>query len=84
MPLVSPSRFEEGVVAIGDDVDDRIADREHVEAGFGHGEAFDGGKARPLAAGGSHGQPRPRNAASPSRHGREKFVGVRAAMTRVA
>jgi hypothetical protein len=46
-PLGQPLAREEIVIAIGDDVDDRIADREHVEAGFGH-QSLRGGKARDL------------------------------------
>ena len=57
--------LEEVVVAIGDDVDDRIADGEHVEADVGgHSWAFAGGKAGALGGGGltvNHG---PRKAAS--------------------
>ena len=32
-PLGQTLALEKGIVAIGDDVDDRISDREHVEAG---------------------------------------------------
>ena len=54
-PLGQPLALEESVVAIGDDVDDRIADREHVEAGrssFAPGgsgplEHLEGGRQRP-------------------------------------
>jgi hypothetical protein len=34
--LVHAVRGEEGVVGVGDDIDDRIADGEHVEAAVGH------------------------------------------------
>ena len=34
--LGQPLGGKEGVVGVGDDIDDGIADREHVEAGLGH------------------------------------------------
>ena len=43
--LVEALRGEEGVVGVGDDVDDRIADAQHVEAGLGHGHPVGRGKA---------------------------------------
>ena len=39
---------QEGIVGVGDDVDDRVADGEHVEAAVGH-ESPQAGKARGLA-----------------------------------
>ena len=48
-PLGQPLGLEEGVVAIGDDVDDRIADAQHVEAGFGH-EGLQEGESGPSRA----------------------------------
>ena len=70
--------LEEGVVAIGDDVDDRIADREHVEAGFGHELVFRG-EAREAAAPSRRApRPQPRRAVSTWP---EKFVGSRAMAT---
>ena len=65
-PLGQPLGCEEGVVAIGDDVDDRIADAEHVEAGARSFESLRCGKARPLAGPADGGQPRP--AKSADRH----------------
>ncbi len=35
-PLVKPLLGQEGVVGVGDDIDDRVADAEHVVAGLGH------------------------------------------------
>jgi hypothetical protein len=45
--LGQPLLREEGVIAIGDDVDNGIADAQHIEAGVGH-RSTPVGKARPL------------------------------------
>ena len=60
--LGQPLALEEGVVAIGDDVDDRIADGEARRGGWLRSwKGFDGGKAGALGAGGltvNHGPPK--------------------------
>jgi hypothetical protein len=53
--LGQPLALEKGVVGFGDHVDDRIADREHVEAGVGH-QGLRCGKAAALAVRGRAGQ----------------------------